>query len=247
MDEEIRVLFAGAQGRMGRIIVPVLSETPGIRLVAALDREDDLEHRLGEGGIDVAVDFTHPQAVMENAQLYIRYTVRPVIGTTGLSEIQVIELQQLCREKSLGGIIAPNFCTGAVLMMKYAGDAAQYFGDVEIIELHHEGKVDAPSGTSIKTDEMIESSVRPASHVNKPSVTETIPGCRGGIVGNVRIHSVRLPGLLAHQEVVFGASGQVFTIRHDVTDRIAFLPGILHAIRGVMTRDDLAFGLDAVL
>lgn len=172
--------------------------------------------------------------------------IRPVVGTSGLSNENIVELQMLSAEQEVGGIIAPNFSIGAVLMMKFAAMAARYLEDVEIIESHHDQKVDAPSGTALKTVEMIKD-VRAAHRQGHPDEKENLAGARGADVEGMKIHSVRLPGLLAHQEVLLGSKGELLTIKHDSFDRSCFMPGIVMSIRNVMEQKKLIYGLENII
>jgi 4-hydroxy-tetrahydrodipicolinate reductase len=193
------------------------------------------------------VDFTHPDSVYDNARSAIAYGVRPVVGTTGLTPEQINDLANFAEKASTGCLIIPNFSIGMVLLQQAAIQASQYFDHVEIIELHHDRKADAPSGTAIKTAEMLSDL---GKTYNRPSVkeTETIAGVRGGVAGdNIRIHSIRLPGLIAHQEVIFGAPGQIYTLRHDTSDRSCYMPGVLLSIRKVTQLKSLVYGLEKIL
>jgi 4-hydroxy-tetrahydrodipicolinate reductase len=195
----------------------------------------------------VMVDFTHPDSVYDNVRSAIAYGVRPVVGTTGLSPDQIKDLADFAEKASTGCLIVPNFSLGMVLLQQAAIQASQYFDHVEIIELHHNQKADAPSGTAIKTAEMLSDL---GKTYNPPAVreTETIPGARGGLAGeHIPIHSIRLPGLIAHQEVIFGAPGQIYTLRHDTSDRACYMPGVLLAIRKVTQLQSLVYGLEKIL
>jgi 4-hydroxy-tetrahydrodipicolinate reductase len=255
---------------MGREVVRAVSREEDIELVAAVDRvcigEDvgelaglakigpqvsgDLGAALQSSGAHVAVDFTSPDAVMPNASQFIQHRVAAVVGTTGLSAAQLQEIRRLCEEHETPCLVAPNFAIGAVLMMRFCAEAARHFAGAEIIELHHDQKRDAPSGTALRTAQlMVEASGgSPAcllagklkqESANQPS--------RGQEAGGVRIHSVRLPGLVAHQEVIFGGLGQTLTIRHDSTSRECFMPGVLVAIRKVRSLSGLVVGLENLL
>lgn len=195
---------------------------------------------------DVLIDFTNPQAGKLNLQAAIVYGVRPVIGTSGFSNEDVAVYQKQMAEKKLGGIIAPNFAIGAVLVMKFSQLAAKYFPDVEIIELHHDKKKDAPSGTAVKTAELIEKT-RKSKRQGAPDERETLKGARGADVDGMRIHSVRLPGLVAHEEVLFGGKGELLTLRHDSMDRASFMTGVSFAVKEVMSLDSLVYGLENLL
>ncbi len=272
-SEVIRVAVAGAAGRMGREVVRAVSESDGMRLVAALDRQEigrdagelagvgplnvslgsDLENVLTHAEPDVLVDFTLPDSVMLNLRTTLRHGVSPVVGTTGLMPEDLTEIDTLAREKSIGAFVAPNFAIGAVLLMQFAAQAARYLPDVEIIELHHEKKLDSPSGTALLTAQKIAESRQQAGIAPKPvpaGLVEKAPGARGArdaATGDVPIHSVRLPGFVAHQEVLFGGPGQILTLRHDSTDRRSFMPGVLLAIRKVRTLQGLVVGLEHLL
>lgn len=265
-NERIKVAVSGAGGRMGRVVVKMVLETAGFELAAAVDPSnagrdageaaglppcgvnitDDLELALVESRADVMVDFTTPQTVMDNARTAIRHGVRPVIGTTGISPAEIDELDKLCRERGIGGIVAPNFSIGAILMMKFARQAAKYFPHVEIIEYHGDQKLDAPSGTAVKTAEFI-SEVRQEMRQGNPKEHETIEGARGGYYDGFRIHSVRLPGIFAQQEVIFGSFGQTLKIRHDSYDREGYMPGVEVAIRKVLGITGIVYGFEHFL
>lgn len=262
----IHVVVAGANGRMGQEVVRLIARTEGISLVGATSRsqvgrdvgevagvgkmnvlfDDSLEKALLRERPDVLVDFTVPHTVRENIELALDLGVRPVVGTTGLTEQDVEELTEQARDKSLGAVIAPNFAIGAVLMMMFAAEAAKYLPDVEIIEMHHDQKLDAPSGTALKTAQLI-SSQRKEKKQGHPEEKELLEGARGGYVDGFRVHSVRLPGLVAHQEVLFGGPGQLLTLRHDSINRESFMPGVQLAIKKVMELDHLVYGLENLL
>ncbi|HBN08210.1 MAG TPA: 4-hydroxy-tetrahydrodipicolinate reductase [Cyanobacteria bacterium UBA8530] len=261
---KIRVAIAGAGGRMGSEVVRALQNEKDLSLTGAanpafagqdagkisgMDSLGILVEREIEGilaSCDVLVDFTHPDQVYANALLAIEAGVRPVIGTTGLTSAQIEELEKRCREKKLGGILAPNFAVGAILMMRFAQLAARHFGSAEIIELHHDQKADAPSGTAIKTAELMLAERKRFGLGNAPE-TEKIPGARGGSLDGIRLHSIRLPGLVAHQEVIFGGKGETLTIRHDSLSRESFMPGVILAIRKVMELDGFVYGLENLI
>jgi 4-hydroxy-tetrahydrodipicolinate reductase len=263
MTEPIKVAVAGAGGRMGKEVVRMTLQDPELRLTAAIGQstagtdagllaglepsgvivQNDLEMALVEGKPDVLVDFTTPHSVYNHAITAIRLGVRPVIGTTGLTQQNISELDKLCREHGIGGIVAPNFSIGAILMMKFARQAAKYFPHVEIMEFHGEQKLDAPSGTSIKTAEMI-AEVREELKQGHPNEKETIEGSRGGYYNGFRIHSVRLPGIFAQQEVMFGGFGQSLKIRHDSYDRAAYMPGVKVAIQQSLHLTGIVYGFE---
>jgi 4-hydroxy-tetrahydrodipicolinate reductase len=263
MGDIIKVAVSGAGGRMGREVVKMVLEDPALRLVAAVDHSsgpvdagslvglgdcgvrvtNDLEQTLAETAADVLVDFTIPQSVVGNTRLAIQYGVRPVIGTTGFTPEDIEEMDKLCQEKGIGGLIAPNFSIGAILMMKFAAQAAKYMPHVEIIEFHGDQKLDAPSGTAIKTAELIAEN-RPELRQGSPGEEEAIEGSRGGYYNGFRIHSVRLPGVFAQQEVVFGGYGQTLKIRHDSYERAGYMPGVNIAVKKVMTYSGLVYGFE---
>jgi dihydrodipicolinate reductase len=253
MPEPIRVLVTGARGRMGREVVRAVNEAreaAGDMVVAAeVDHGDDLAAALRDARADVMVDFTVPEAVMTNLRAALAARVIPLVGTTGLKPADFEELRALCAQHETGALIAPNFALGAVLLMRFAREAARYLPDVEIIEMHHERKVDAPSGTAARTAEMIaEARDAAAAKGDAPGAFETFPGARGGLAaGEVRVHSVRLPGFVASQEVIFGAPGQRLSLRHDSIDRASFMPGVLLAVRRARTLNGLVIGLEHLL
>ena len=230
---------------MGKESVKAVSEDPDLDLVAQTDLGDNLPGEISQTKAQVVVDFTTAAAAMKNADCIIESGARPVIGTSGLLPEQVAELQNLCNKQNLGGIIVPNFAIGAVLMMKYSQDAAKYFPHVEVIELHHDLKADAPSGTAIKTANLLAESrcLAPQTVDEK----EILSGARGANAEDIRIHSVRLPGLVAHQEVIFGGQSQTLTIRHDSIHRDSFMPGVCLACKKVMDLNELVYGLEHLL
>lgn len=246
----IHVLVNGARGRMGQQVVATVDQDPELTLVGQVDRGNNLASIIDQFHPDVVIDFTTAAAVFDNASIIIDSNTHPVIGTTGLHPDQIAELQQQCATKKLGGLIAPNFSIGAILMMKYAQDAARYLQHAEIIELHHDGKLDSPSGTSIKTAEMIAKQWNNEEKNSSPSsqnTHETIPGARGATYHDIPIHAVRLPGLVAHQEVIFGGIGETFHLRHNSINRECFMPGVLLACKKVMTLKHLEYGLEHIL
>ena len=230
---------------MGKESVKAVSEDPDLDLVAQTDLGDNLPGEISQTKAQVVVDFTTAAAAMKNAGCIIESGARPVIGTSGLLPEQVAELQKLCNKQNLGGIIVPNFAIGAVLMMKYSQDAAKYFPHVEVIEMHHDRKVDAPSGTAIKTANLLAKSR--GSAPRKVDEKEILSGARGANAEDIRIHSVRLPGLVAHQEVIFGGQSQTLTIRHDSIHRDSFMPGVCLACKKVMDLNELVYGLEHLL
>ena len=270
----IPVLVNGAAGKMGREVIRAIAQSEDMSLVGAVDHNPQYQDQdAGElAGLSepleipitnqfepmlafaaqekqpaVMVDFTHPSSIYNNIRSAIAYGVRPVVGTTGLSAEQIGELADFADKASTGCLIIPNFSIGMVLLQQAAVSASQYFDHVEIIELHHNQKADAPSGTALQTAEILAEMGKPFN----PAVveeTEKLPGARGSIANEgIRIHSIRLPGLIAHQEVIFGAAGQVYTLRHDTSDRACYMPGVLLAIRKVLLLKSLIYGLEKIL
>ncbi|MED1724245.1 4-hydroxy-tetrahydrodipicolinate reductase [Brevibacillus parabrevis] len=249
MNKQIRVAVAGANGRMGQEVVKMLAQDDQMIYTGNLDTRLDAEQiakQMEAMQPDVLVDFTTPHSVYKNMELCLAHGVRPVIGTTGLTPEQLQEMTDRYKEAGLGAIIAPNFAIGAILCMKFSAMAAKYMPHVEIIELHHDRKLDAPSGTALKTAEMI-AAVRQELKQGHPEEVETIPGARGAEYEGFRIHSVRLPGMVAHQEVLFGATGQTLSIRHDSINRESFMPGVNLAIKAVMSMYGLIYGLEHLI
>ncbi|OGI00048.1 MAG: 4-hydroxy-tetrahydrodipicolinate reductase [Candidatus Melainabacteria bacterium GWF2_37_15] len=259
MTQKIKVAVSGACGKMGQAVINAVLQENDLELVSAIDVmnvgqqtggvtiEESLEKALLSKQIDVIIDFTNPELVFKHTKLILEKGARPVIGTTGLTESQIEELKKLSQEKGFGCLIAPNFALGAVLMMMFAQQASKYLSNAEIIEFHHNKKKDAPSGTAIKTAQLMTQERAKFSQDNCLEI-ETIQGSRGGVTeSNIHIHSVRLPGFVAHQEVIFGAPGQALTIRHDSFDRISFMPGVILSIRHIMKNNDFVYGLENIL
>ncbi len=270
----IPVIVNGAAGKMGREVVKAVAQAPDMNLVGAIDRSPEHQDKdAGElAGLSepleipitnqlepmlafaaqekqpgVMVDFTHPDSVYDNIRSAIAYGIRPVVGTTGLSPQQIQESAEFADKASTGCLIIPNFSIGMVLLQQAAVVASQYFDHVEIIELHHNQKADAPSGTAIQTAQMLSEMGKTFNHASVEE-TEKLPGARGSLASDgIRIHSVRLPGLIAHQEVIFGAVGQIYTLRHDTSDRACYMPGVLLAIRKVLQLKSLVYGLEKIL
>jgi 4-hydroxy-tetrahydrodipicolinate reductase len=244
----IRVAVLGAQGRMGSESVRAISAANDLSLVAELGSVDPLD-RLVDVAAEVVVDFTVPSAVMGNLEFCVRHGIPAVVGTTGFDDERLATLRSwLSNAPSVGVLVAPNFGIGAVLMMRFAEQAARFFESVEIIELHHPGKADAPSGTARRTAELLAGARRAADRPAAPDATrDALPGARGAVVEGIPVHSVRLRGLVAHQEVLLGGSGETLTLRHDSYDRASFMPGVLLAIRRIRSRPGLTVGLDAFL
>ncbi len=247
----IKVAVCGALGKMGKEVVQTVESCPDTELAAKIDiagaefRTIEEAHKSCQ--IDILVDFTQPKSIFENAKYCLNNGIKIVIGTTGLTDAQIMELNTLSKEKNTGCLIAPNFSTGAVLMMMFARQASKYFDNAEIIELHHNQKKDVPSGTAIKTAAMMAEVKEDFTNGNCPE-TETIKGARGGTsYSNIHIHSVRMPGYIASQEVIFGSSGQIMTIRHDSMDRKCYMQGVLLAVKHVYENNDFVYGLDNIL
>jgi 4-hydroxy-tetrahydrodipicolinate reductase len=243
-----RVAVLGALGRMGAEVVRAIEQAADLELVAALDAGDDLG-TLTASGAQVAVDFTHPDAVMDNLAACIEAGVHAVVGTTGFDDARLAQVRGwLSDAPSVGVVVAPNFALGAVLMMRFARQAARFYESAEVVELHHPGKADAPSGTARLTATQIAAARAAAGLGAMPDATSSgLPGARGADVAGVAVHAVRLRGLVAHQEVLFGGPGETLTIRHDSLDRASFMPGVLLAVREVPGRPGLTVGLEPLL
>jgi 4-hydroxy-tetrahydrodipicolinate reductase len=266
---EIRVLVTGAAGRMGSEVVRAISKADDMTLVGAVDRNrvgedagavagispagvaitDSLPDAIAHSSPDVVVDFTIPASVAANVKTALKAGVACVVGATGLTEGDLSEIAALCQERKTPAFVAPNFAIGAVLMMQFAAHAAPHFEAAEIIELHHAGKLDAPSGTALRTAKLMQvaSGDRLSTLDSRPSTLASDQPSRGQTEGRIHIHSVRLPGLVAHQEVIFGGLGETLTIRHDSTSRESFMPGVLLAIRKVRDLKGLVVGLEKLL
>ncbi|KHG42702.1 MAG: 4-hydroxy-tetrahydrodipicolinate reductase [Nostocales cyanobacterium LacPavin_0920_SED1_MAG_38_18] len=272
----IPVIVNGAAGKMGREVIKAVAAASDLTLMGAIDTtpehqgkdagelaglseplevpitnqlEPMLAYVAGERQMQpgVLVDFTHPDAVYNNIRSAIAYGIRPVVGTTGLSPAQLEELADFAEKASTGCLVIPNFSIGMVLLQEAALRASQYFDHVEIIELHHNQKADAPSGTAIQTAQLL-AEMGKTFNTAIVEETEKIPGARGSLADEgIRIHSIRLPGLIAHQEVIFGAAGQIYTLRHDTSDRACYMPGVILAIRKVNQLKSLVYGLEKIL
>lgn len=240
----INVIVNGAQGRMGSTTVAAIVAEKDLQLVASLGRNDDLAASIKKNHADIVIDWTLPASVFDNAQKIIHAGARPIIGTTGLSTEQIKVLTQQCEAKKIGGIIAPNFSIGAILMMRYAQDAAKYFPDVEIIEYHHPKKLDAPSGTAKKTAELIAQVKKEKNTSAAIDIALSNKTARGEDNHGIPIHAVRLNGIFASQQVIFGGQGETFMIQDQVIDRHAMMPGLFLCCRKVMSLDHLVFGMD---
>jgi len=263
MASKLKVVVAGALGKMGIETARAVNNDEDLQLVGLVDvrargemssqfadrsvpLSDDLDAILQRVRPDVMIDFTNPQVVYSNTKTALKNKINCVVGTTGLKEIELKQLEKLAIENGVAIAVIPNFAIGAVLMMKLAQEAAKYFPAVEIIELHHDQKMDAPSGTAIKTAEMI-SEQRGQYTSRNPQEFEKLPGARGGELNGIRIHSVRLPGFVAHQEVIFGGVGQSLSIRHDSFDRVGFMPGVVMAVKKIFGQQGLIYGLEKLL
>ncbi|MFM8937540.1 MAG: 4-hydroxy-tetrahydrodipicolinate reductase [Actinomycetota bacterium] len=244
----IKVGVLGARGRMGQEVCRAIKATNDLELVTEIDLNDSLE-ALKSSKAEVIVDFTTPEVVMENLKFAIENGIHAVVGTTGFDATRLDTLKKLlAANPKVGVLIAPNFGLGAVLMMQFAKSAAKFFESAEIIELHHPEKVDAPSGTASRTAELINEARREANLGKMPDKTaKSLDGARGAKIGEVPIHSVRLRGLVAHQEVLFGEKGELLTIRHDSLDRSGYMPGVLVGVREVSSNPGLTVGLEHYL
>lgn len=265
---KIKVLINGAAGKMGREVVKAVSKEKDLDLVGAVDIAEigvdagslvgikpvgieisrDLDKTIKATKPDIVVDFTHPNVAMDNTRTILNNKVHAVVGTTGFGEENLKEIKKLCASNKVNCIVAPNFAVGAVLMMKFAKQASKVLPNVEIIELHHDQKADSPSGTAIKTAEMmIEERSKHEQKARPTKEIETIDGARGGNIDGIRIHSVRLPGFVAHQEVIFGGVGQTLSIRHDSISRESFMPGVVLSIKKIKDLPGLTYGLESIL
>ncbi|AZA11625.1 4-hydroxy-tetrahydrodipicolinate reductase [Corynebacterium gerontici] len=245
MVQKVGVL--GAKGRVGQAIVEGVHAADDLELVAALDREDDLQ-TLVDQGAEVIVDFTTPGSVMDNLEFCIQNGIHCVVGTTGFDQGRLDQVRQWCEGADANVLIAPNFAISAVLTMSFARQAARFFDSAEVVEYHHPNKLDAPSGTAIHTAEGIAQARREAGMGAQPDATEqSLDGARGADVDGVAVHAVRMTGMVAHEEVIFGSQGQSLTIRQDSYDRTSFVPGVLIGVREVAKHDGLTVGLEHFL
>ena len=264
----IKVIVNGAAGKMGGEVIRAIKKEKDIQLVGACDIEHvgidagefaavgpigveiskDLKKSIASEKPDVVVDFTHPNVAMNNVRMILEAKANAIVGTTGLTEANLSEIKKLCEQNKVNCLVAPNFAIGAVLMMMFSKTAAKYMPNVEIIELHHDKKADAPSGTALKTAELILQSEAAAGLIKgKSAEIEKLVGARGGDMNGIHIHSIRLPGFVAHQEVIFGGIGQTLTIRHDSISRESFMPGVVMAIRKIKSINGLVYGLENLL
>jgi 4-hydroxy-tetrahydrodipicolinate reductase len=246
--EPLRVGVLGARGRMGAETSRAVDEAADMELVAMVEAGDWL-FSVADAGAQVVVDFTHPDVVMDNIRWCIDEGIHCVVGTTGFDDDRLATVRGWTEKTpEVGVIIAPNFAIGAVLCMRFAQEAARFFESVEIIELHHPGKADAPSGTAARTARLVAEARAAAGQQAAPDATTTaLDGARGATVHGVPVHSVRLAGLVAHQEVLFGTNGETLTIRHDSLDRASFMPGVMAGVRAVGSRPGLTVGIESVL
>ena len=248
MSATIKVGVIGARGKVGSEVRRAVETEPGLELVASVDVGDDLSS-LEAAGTQVAVDFTHPDAVMDNLRHCVSAGIHAVVGTTGFDDDRLATLRGwLADSPTTGVLIAPNFSVGALLMMRFAEQAAAHFESVEIVELHHPDKADAPSGTARRTAQVIAAARREAGLPPVPdATTNALEGARGADVDGIRVHGLRVRGLVAHQEVLFGGPGETLTIRHDSLDRVSFVPGVLAGVRAVADHPGLTVGLEQYL
>lgn len=244
MTERIRVLVNGAKGRMGSEAVKAISAAEDMLLAGAIDAGDDLAATIRSTRAEVVVDFTVASAAMRNFQTILAADAHPVMGTSGFGPEEVKQARALCTVHRRSAVIAPNFAIASVLLARFSAEAAKYLPWVELIEAHHEKKEDAPSGTSLKVATEIAAA---RTEAPRGPANETVPGVRGGEVQGVRIHSIRIPGLLARMECLFGGPGDTLTIRHDTLTRASFMPGVLLAVRRVRGADGLIYGLEHIL
>jgi 4-hydroxy-tetrahydrodipicolinate reductase len=243
-----RIAVLGAKGRMGSESVRAITATDGLEVVAEIDQGDPLD-LVTSSGAEVALDFTQPGVALDNVTWCVEHGVHVVVGTSGFDEERIAAVRSLLGdEPATGVLVVPNFSIGAILMMRFAQTAAPFFESVEVIEMHHPDKIDAPSGTAVRTAELIAAARSAAGSAALPDATTTDPdGARGATVDGVPVHSVRARGFVASQEILFGGVGESFTIRHDSHDRASFMPGVVAAVSAVPDRPGLTVGLDAVL
>ena len=248
MSAQLKVGVLGSRGKVGQEICRAVEAAEDLALVAAVDADDDIDELVRQG-VEAVVDFTHPDVVMDNLEFCIDHGIHAVVGTTGFDDQRLDQLRTWLKgSPSTAVLVAPNFSVGAVLMMRFAAEAARFFESVEIVELHHPDKADAPSGTARRTAELIADARRDAGSGPVPDATSTsLEGARGADVGGIHVHSVRSRGLVAHQEVLLGGQGETLTIRHDSMDRTSFSPGVLLALRTIDDHPGLTVGLEHFL
>jgi 4-hydroxy-tetrahydrodipicolinate reductase len=244
----IKVGVLGARGKVGTAVRRAVEEADDMELVASVDADDPIE-ALVEADARAVVDFTHPDVVMDNLEFCIRHGIHAVVGTTGFDDARLGQVQGwLSSAPGTGVLVAPNFSIGAILMMRFAAEAAGFYESVEVVELHHPDKVDAPSGTARRTASLIATARREAGADPVPDATSTsLDGARGAEVEGIRVHALRVRGLVAHQEVILGGPGETLTIRHDSMDRVSFMPGVLLGLRRIGSAPGLTVGLEAFL
>jgi 4-hydroxy-tetrahydrodipicolinate reductase len=248
MTEPTRVGVLGARGRMGQQVCKAIDAAADLELVAMVDAGDWL-FSVADAGAQVLVDFTHPDVVMDNIRFAVDQNIHAVVGTTGMTAERLDTVREWLQDTpGLGVIVAPNFGIGAILSMKFAQLAARFYESAEVIELHHPGKADAPSGTAVRTASIIAAARREAGVGPVPdATTQALPGARGADVEGVHVHAVRAAGFVAHQEIIFGTDGETLTIRHDSLDRTSFMPGVLLAVREISSRPGLTVGIESLL
>ncbi|HEX6402064.1 MAG TPA: 4-hydroxy-tetrahydrodipicolinate reductase [Pseudonocardiaceae bacterium] len=247
-ENPIRVGVLGARGRVGTEVCKAVDAADDMELVAMVDAGDWM-FNVADAGAEVVVDFTHPDVVMDNVRFCVDQGIHAVVGTTGFTETRLAQIREwLAPKPDLGVLVAPNFAIGAILCMRFAAMAARFYESVEIIELHHPRKADAPSGTAARTASLIAAARAQTGMAASPDATSSaLRGARGADVDGVRVHSVRLTGLVAHQEVLLGTAGEILTIRHDTLDRSSFMPGVLLGVRAVLHHHGLTVGLEPLL
>ena len=247
-EHKMRVGVLGARGKVGTEVCRAVEEADDLELVAQVEAGDDLAV-LDESGAEAVVDFPHPDVVMDNLEHCVRHGIHAVVGTTGFDDARLDRLRDWLEESpGTGVLVAPNFSIGAVLMMRFAAEAAPWFESVEVVELHHPDKADAPSGTATRTAALIAAARREAGSGPVPDATSTgLEGARGADVEGIRVHGLRIRGLVAHQEVILGGLGETLTIRHDSLDRVSFTPGVLLGLRRIADAPGLTVGLEAFL
>jgi 4-hydroxy-tetrahydrodipicolinate reductase len=248
VTEAIRVGVLGALGKVGSEVCRAVEDADDTQLVARIDADDELDGLVGSGA-EVVVDFTHPDAVMDNLEFCLDHGIHAVVGTTGFDDERLETLRRwLADAPGVGVLIAPNFSIGAILMMRFAATAAPFYESVEVVELHHPDKADAPSGTARRTAQLIAAARREAGSAPIPDATSSaLDGARGADVDGIRVHGLRIRGLVAHQEVVLGGLGETLTIRHDSLDRASFTPGVLAGVRAIGSHPGLTIGLENFL
>ena len=248
MADVIKVGVLGARGKVGSEVCAAIEAAEDLELVAPIDAGDPIEN-LVTAGATAVVDFTHPDVVMANLEFCVRHGIHAVVGTTGFDEERLATLRGwLEQAPGIGVLIAPNFSIGAILMMRFAAEAAPFYESVEVVELHHPDKADAPSGTARRTAQLVAAARRAAGRSPVPDATSTaLEGARGADVDGIRVHALRVRGLVAHQEVVLGGVGETLTIRHDSLDRASFTPGVLTGLRAIASHPGLTVGLEHFL